>query len=174
MIDLSDQRTFKNLYEQHFAGMKYFAMRFVESEDAACDILQDLFVKLWEKGERFPSDQAFLVYLYRSLRNRCLTFLRDARRREIRMAGFEQEESEESFLSRIIEAEVYALVNDVFAGLPDSSKNVYVKSLEGKSHKEIADELHIAVNTIKKHKNNANRYLKSRLKKLFLLIAMVG
>lgn len=49
-----------------------------------------------------------------------------------------------------------------------------MKSLEGKSHKEIAEELNIAVNTIKKHKNNANHYLRSRLEKLICLMTYLG
>lgn len=174
MIDLSDQKCFKAEYEQHFAALKYFAMRYVEREETACDILQDFFVKLWEKGEAFESEKAFVVYLYRSVKNNCLTWLRDSRRREARLAKMEAGDPDNSFLNEIIEAEIYSLVNDVFSELPESSRRVYIRSLEGKSHQEIADELQIAVNTIKKHKTNANRYLRERLKKLFMLIALLS
>ena len=76
--------------------------------------------------------------------------------------------------NQIIESEVYALVNEVFEELSPASREVYMKSLEGKSHKEIAEELNIAVNTIKKHKNNANHYLRSRLEKLICLMTYLG
>lgn len=174
MIDLSDIKCFKSEYEQHFSALKYFAMRYVESEDVACDLLQDFFVRLWEKGETFETEQGFVVYLYRSVKNKCLTWLRDNRRKVKRLAMMEVQESEESFLNQIIESEIYALINDVFAELPESSKRVYLKSLEGKSHKEIAEELKIAVNTIKRHKNNANKYLRERLGKIFTLIVLAS
>ena len=47
-------------------------------------------------------------------------------------------------------------------------------SLEGKSHKEIAEELHIAITTIKKHKTNANNYLRERLKGLLCFMMYLG
>ena len=173
-IRLSDAEYFKKAYEEHFSALKYFAMRYIGSEEETCDLLQDLFVKLWEKGEQFEDEQRFVVYLYRAVRNNCLTYIRDAKRKESRMAAYEVEEEEKSFVTRIIEAEVYGLVNEIFEELPPASREVYLRSLEGKSHKEISEELHIAINTIKKHKNNANHYLKSRLKKLIYLFSYAG
>ena len=90
------------------------------------------------------------------------------------MEGFEVEETEESFVHQMIEAEIYALINDIFEELPDACRNVYMKSLEGKSHKEIAEESHIAITTIKKHKTNANNYLRGRLKDLLLSAIFCG
>ena len=90
------------------------------------------------------------------------------------MAEYEPEETEEAFVNRIIEAEIYALINEVFEELPMATRRVYQKSLEGKTHREIAEELNIAINTIKKHKNNANHYLRIRLEKLLSLIVYLG
>lgn len=174
MIDISDPDLFKAQYEQHFTALKYFAMRYAESEETACDIVQELFIHLWERAGTYRDEHSFIVYLYRSVRNKCLTRLRDAKRAEARMAAADIPQSEESFLNQIIEAEIYALINDVFAELPPATRNVYTQSLEGKSHKQIAEELHIAINTIKRHKNHANRYLKERLKNLFTLISLLG
>lgn len=169
-ICLSDSRIFKEVYEQYFAALKYFAMRYVGGEELACDLLQDIFVKLWEKGDVFENELQLKTYLYRVVRNHCLTFLRDEQRREKRMEGFEMEETEEAFVYQMIEAEIYALINDIFEELPEACRNVYAKSLEGKSHKEIAEELNIAITTIKKHKTNANNYLRERLKHLLLFM----
>ena len=174
LICLSERKKFKEVYEEYFTALKYFAMRYVKDEDVACDLLQDVFVKLWEKGDRFENAMQLKTYLYRVVRNHCLTFIRDAQRKEKRMEGFEVEETEESFVYQMIEAEIYALINDIFEELPDACKNVYIKSLEGKSHKEIADELHIAITTIKKHKTNANNYLRKRLKDLLFLVMLYG
>lgn len=174
MIDISDVKRFKLEYEQHFSALKYFAMRYVENEETACDLIQDFFIRLWENGGTFDNEQVLLIYMYRSIKNRCLTWLRDNRRKSKRLSMMEAQEPEDSFINSIIESEIYALINDVFEELPASSKRVYLKSLEGKSHKEIAEELQIAVNTIKRHKNNANRYLRERLGKIFMLLAFAG
>ena len=143
-IDLSDAKCFQVIYQEYFVALKYFACRYIKDVEVVCDLLQNLFVKLWEQGE------------------------------EARLAEYEPEYCEESFINQIIESEVYALVNEVFEELSPASREVYMKSLEGKSHKEIAEELNIAVNTIKKHKNNANHYLRSRLEELICLMTYLG
>ncbi|BEI57710.1 MULTISPECIES: RNA polymerase sigma-70 factor [Butyricimonas] len=174
LICLSERKKFKEVYEEYFTALKYFAMRYVKDEEVACDLLQDIFVKLWEKGDRFENEMQLKTYLYRVVRNHCLTYVRDTQRKEKRMEGFEVEETEESFVHQMIEAEIYALINDIFEELPDACRNVYMKSLEGKSHKEIAEELHIAITTIKKHKTNANNYLRERLKGLLCFMMYLG
>ena len=146
-IDFSDAKRFKAEYEAYFSALKYFAFRYIEDEEVVCDLLQDLFVKLWERGEMFENEMVLKAYLYRSVRNNCLTYIRDNRRREHRLAEYEPEETEEAFVDRIIEAE---------------------------SHQEISEELNIAINTIKKHKNNANHYLRVRLEKLLCFITWIG
>lgn len=168
---MADAKSFKTEYEEYFSALKYFACKYIEDEEVVCDLLQDFFIKLWEKGECFENEQVFKAYLYRSVRNNCLSYLRDHRRQEAKLAQYEPEDA---FINQMIEAEVYALVNKIFDELPEASRRVYLKSLEGKSHQEITDELHIAINTIKKHKNNANRYLRTRLEKVLSFITFLG
>lgn len=162
------------MYKRNYTAFKYFAIRYVPYRDAARDVIHETLVRVWEKGGTYPTEQDFLDYTYRALRNNCLTWLRNDRRANERHARMEVPEPEESFVDNIIEAELFAIINEIFAELPPATRRVYAESLAGKSHKEIADELNIAITTIKKHKTNANNYLRERLKKLLLLIATVG
>lgn len=173
-IDLSERARFQAEYEEHFSALKYFALHYIGDEEVVCDLLQDFFAGLWERGETFGNKSVFKSYLYRSVRNNCLCYLRDERRRECRMAAYEPEETEAAFVDRMIESEIYALMNEMFEELPPATREVYRKSLEGKSHQEIAEEFHIAVNTVKKHKNNANRYLRTRLEKFLYFLIYFG
>ena len=66
---LSERKRFKEVYEEYFTALKYFAMRYVKDEEVACDLLQDVFVKLWEKGDRFENVIQLKTYLYRIVRN---------------------------------------------------------------------------------------------------------
>lgn len=169
-VYLGNSQNFKTQYEIHFTALKFFAMRYVGDEEVACDLIQDMFVKLWERKESFENDQVLKTYLYRAVRNNCLTYIRNKRRMEKRLEGHQEEDTEESFVTKVMEAEVYALINEIFEELPDACKKVYSRSLEGKSHQEISEELHIAINTIKRHKNNANHYLRERLEKILSLV----
>lgn len=173
-IDVTCPLCIKLLYERHYTALKYFAIRYVSDPEVARDILHDTFVRILERGGRYNSKKGFMDYLYRSLKNNCLTHLRSREREKARIERLDIQESEESFLHAIIESELHAIINEVFMELPPATRKVYQESLSGKSHKEIAEELKIAVNTIKKHKTKANNYLRNRLDKLLILIVSLG
>ena len=172
-VDLSDSKQFKAGYEQYFTALKYFAMQYIKDEEVVFDLLQDFFMKLWERGDVFTNQDTFKVYLYRGVRNNCLTYIRDKKRQEKRLEGFVCDEVEEDFVGRVIEAEVFSLINEVFEELPEACKRVYRLSLEGKSHQEIADELQISLNTVKFHKKNAYKLLRDKLKDKFYLLFLI-
>ena len=87
------------------------------------------------------------------------------------VAGYVDDENfETSIFDKISEGEIYDTLNRVVEELPDGCRKVYADSLNGKSQKEIAEELNITMNTVKKHINNANHYLKSRLKNNLLML----
>jgi RNA polymerase sigma-70 factor len=169
-VYLGNAQSFKMQYEMYFTSLKYFAKRYIDNEEAIHDIIQDIFVKLWEQKMDFENEQVFKTYLYRAVRNNCLTYIQHEKKRHEYAANNQEEEIEEAFINQVIKAEVYALINDVFKELPEMCRKVYARSLEGKSHQEISEELHIAINTIKRHKNKANHYLRERLEKLLSLV----
>lgn len=173
MINLSDKIIFEEVYRQYFVALKYFASHYLKDERQACDLLQDVFIRLWEKGDKFENQFQLKTYLYRVVRNQCLSEIRDTQRRMNQLKGFVPEETENAFIYDMMEAEIYAIINHAFTELPEGCRNVYMKSLEGKSHKEIAAELHIAITTIKKHKTLANHYLKKRLQNLIYLLTLI-
>ena len=85
-----------------------------------------------------------------------------------------ENEEEKSFLDNLFEAEIFEALRTVFNELPPACKEVYLLSLQGKSHEEISQQLNITINTVKKHKNNANHYMKERLKYLLQIILTSG
>lgn len=59
VVDLSDSKQFKKGYEQYFTALKYFAMHYLGDEDAVLDLLQDFFLKLWEKEKHSKTKTHF-------------------------------------------------------------------------------------------------------------------
>lgn len=76
-------------------------------------------------------------------------------------------------MTRMIQAEVYDMVNTAFDNLPDTCRKAYAASLAGKTQREIAEEFQITINTVKKHINNANHYLRKRMKHMFLVVCQL-
>lgn len=165
-----EEAAFRVLYDRHVVSLRYFAAKYVDDDEVIEDIVQDAFVALWEKREQIQEENALKAYLYRAVRNDCLNLIRhrkvqDAYTSEVMTEG----EASESFLDKILESEIYTALLDVFEELPPACKEVYRMSLDGMTHEEIAQKLNITINTVKKHKNNANHYMRERLKQVLSL-----
>ena len=79
------------------------------------------------------------------------------------------EELDEIEMNEYIRNETFRIVMQTLEDLPSGSRNVFSRAIQGYSAKEIADELGIAVETVKKQKQIARRILKEKLGNLFTL-----
>ena len=172
LTDIDDfQRHYLSLYPQ----LKYFAFKFVDTPEAVEDILQNVWMRVWESKLVFANELALKAYLYKGIRNEALNQLRNEQRERAKMENLlESSDTEEpDILCGIIESELYAMVNEAFSNLSEACRRVYLESLNGKPQKEIAEEFGISVNTVKKHINRANHFMRDRLEKIMMLIAML-
>ncbi len=172
LTDIDDfQRHYLSLYPQ----LKYFALKFVDSPEAVDDVLQNVWMRIWEGRLVFANELALKAYLYKGIRNEALNQLRTEQRERAKVEGLLEcaDTEEPDILCGIIESEVYAMVSEAFADLSDACRRVYVESLNGKPQRQIAEELGISVNTVKKHINRANHLMRERLEKLLALIALL-
>lgn len=164
------EKAFRILYEKYAPALRYFAAKYLDDDVVIDDVLQDVFVSLWERHTDFETENALKSFLYTSVKNSCLNTLRHCHVKDRYAEMAYLEELEESFLEHILEAEIFELLTEVFEELPPACREVYRLSLEGKKHEEIAKELNITINTVKKHKNKANHYMRGRLKYILLLL----
>ena len=75
-ISRGDENAFKVLYEEFFHALLAVACKYVEMETAE-DIVQDTFFKLWNTPQKFVQITDLRFYLYRSVQNQCLNYIRD-------------------------------------------------------------------------------------------------
>ncbi|MEY8593625.1 RNA polymerase sigma-70 factor [Butyricimonas hominis] len=169
------EKAFRVLYDRYVVALRYFAAKYVTDEDVIEDVVQDAFVALWEKRMEFRVENAVKAYLYKAVRHDCLNLLRH-RQVENKYAErmIREGDDSESFLDQILESEIFQALLSVFDELSPACKEVYQMSLDGNSHEEIARKLNISVNTVKKHKNNANHYMKERLKNVLSILLWIS
>ena len=166
-----DEAAFREIYMEYIASLRYFAYRYLADADAIEDVIQDAFVAAWEKRAAISSEPALKAYLYSAVRHACLKIIRheDVKARYAdRHSG---EEETVSFLDDVIASETFSMLRDVFRELSPATRQVYEMSLSGMKHEEIAEKLGITIHTVKKHKNNANHYMRARLKNFLSLMA---
>ena len=165
-----DEDAFRFYYEMYYHALCLFGIRMVKEEDDVLDIVQDVFVNLWKARETIESLVHMRMYLYQSMRHRCLNYMRVKKLEETYCHEYALLESEEGFGDAVVEEEVMEEIEQ----LPLEQRRVIMLHLEGKNNIEIAEILKVSVNTVKTHKARARQQLKTKLKDLFVMTFVLG
>jgi RNA polymerase sigma-70 factor (ECF subfamily) len=159
---------FDVIYVAYYSRMIRFAKEYVLLEEDAENIVQDIFVLLWEKRDVLDIKVSLVPYLFTLVKNKCLDFLRH------KMAGEEFAKEEYDARRMALEQFNYAFSSDedieeiltaAIHSLPERCREIFIKSrVEGKKYREIADELNISVNTVETQMSIALKKLRISLK----------
>lgn len=175
-----DSLSFESIYVSYFSKMRRFAKEYVLLEEDAENIVHDVFVELWERWDSFSSKTNMFAYLFISVKNKCIDFLRQ----KSTMQKAENDANEEYLMSiRInynsLEAfypnlftadDIETVINKAIDKLPEKCRNIFIKSkIEGKKQKQIAEELNISINTIESQMAIAYKKLREELKDILPL-----
>ena len=168
------EETFRYYYEMYYDSLCIFGTRMLKEEEVAIDIVQDVFVNLWKAKETIESGLHLKMFIYQSMRHRCLNYIRIKKLEEKYQNECKLLASEEGFADMVVEEEVYRLVMKEIDELPSEQRKVILMHLEGKNNIEIAEIMHISVNTVRTHKARARQALKTKLNNLFIISIILG
>ncbi len=163
-----DEEAFKILYEEFFHALLSVACKYVEIEEAR-DIVQDTFFKLWSAPQKFLHINDMRFYLYRSVQNQCLNYIRD-KKVEDNYRNKTEVITEDYFYNALLEEEIFIRLRQAIDELPEKYRNVINLNLEGLSDKEIAEKLDITIDAVKQQKKRGKEQLKGKLTHPFLLL----
>ncbi|MDE5423896.1 RNA polymerase sigma-70 factor [Ancylomarina sp. DW003] len=164
---------FKKLFDSYFPSLCVFANKFVKDEDLSKDIVQEVFVKIWNKVDEFESEKSMKVYFYLSTKNACFDSLKKEKKRNVSYESAEIIELEDKqVVNEILREETYRMLETAIGQLPDKAQEVMRLNLNGLSNTEIADELEVSVNTIKTHKILAFRKVREIFGKEFAIFLL--
>lgn len=161
-----DEDAFCELYAAYKNRLIYFAMRFLKSREYAEDVFQDAFTVVWQSRRFIDPDASFSSYLYTIIRNRLLNQLCDAAN---------EEKLKESILSQALDytddTKREVMLNDLkfiisraLEQLTPRQREIFEMSREAQlSHKEIAGELGISVNTVQEHISSSLKIIRTYL-----------
>ncbi|MFA4869410.1 MAG: RNA polymerase sigma-70 factor [Pedobacter sp.] len=161
-----DNRQLKALFDEFYDRLVYFSVQMLRDQAAAEDIAQESFIKYWaQRGDISEEKHSIKNYLYSTVKNLSLNHIRHGKVVNQYVSKRQAEELEErSFIDALITAEVIAQVQSAIKSLPENYRVVsYLGFLEGKKNQEVADELGISINTVKKQKQRALQLLRLKL-----------
>ena len=159
-INKNDKLAFEALFKANYPRLVLYACRFLSDKAAAEDVVQAIFVKLWERRQELKISNP-LAYLMRAVHNRCLN--------EIKMSHHYM--SLDSALPYYNEADESppneALINkvqDVISQLPEQRQRIFRMSrYEGLKYREIAALLGLSIKTIEAQMGKALQFLREQL-----------
>lgn len=160
---------FHRLYSDYYASLVIFGAKILGDPKEAEDVVQNVFIQAWESRKECPQLSNAAFYLYKSVKNRCLNELRDRKRH--RLIEDDVLGKEEVFFENLcIEQETIRRINLAISELPQRCREIFIKSMDGLSNQEIARQLDIVEETVKKQKKIARKILKEKLGPLILFI----
>lgn len=160
-----DRSAFEKIYQTYSPRIFLNILKMVKSAEDAQEILQDVFIKVWEKRDLIDPEQAFKAYLFQISRFTVYNFIRKVNLDRKLKAYLSQEHSE--LYTHIEEAIAYResdrFILDAIEELPTQRKHIYkLCKLEGKSYAEVSNLLGISASTINDHIVKATKFLKER------------
>ena len=164
-----DKKALDELYNYYYPRLYAFAKKFLKVEDDINDILQEVFIKIWENRRNIKDVETFNAYIFTITKNTVITYFRE----KTKLTAFESRLKEMAttegyFIDDSTEyKDIKEKVEHFIEQLPEKRKLIFKLSREqGLSHKEIAFQLDISVKTVEDHIMHAIRFLRKHLKPL--------
>lgn len=137
-------KEFEIFFRKLYLPLGMYALRIVDNADIAEDLVQDAFTKAWLYIENGGEIENFSPFMYRTVRNICLSYLRD--RQEMLDESNIPEVREEAIDTSFRDARIWRAID----GLPEKCREVFLMSKrDGLANEEIAEELGISIKTVK-------------------------
>ena len=162
----SDQRSFNELFDSTHPLLYRYTYYIVNDADAAYDLLQEVYLKLWQIRGRLDPDRSLKALLYSMARNRALNYLRhSSRTRVVSLSStFNEPVADAQQDTDMDFANLQAKMKGWIDQLPKRRREAFVLSrYDGLSHAEIAEVMGLAPKTVNNHIVLALSYLRKKL-----------
>jgi len=166
LIKSEDEAAFKEIYERYFDVLYIHAYKRLQDKEEAQDVIQEVFTALWDKRGHIFLTSSLPAYLFTAVRNKIFNKLSHKKYERSYLQSLQQ------FIHKgvcqtdhlVRENQLQTLIEKEIAALPPKMQEVFSLSRNAHlSHKEIAAELNLSEQTVKKQVNNALRILRTKL-----------
>lgn len=160
-----DEQLFESTFKSHFQALYAYACMLVKDEDEAEEIVQTVFLKIWEKRDSITIASSLKAYLYQMVYRNSMNYLRhqkvkqkhhDITLHQANDAGLQMDEGHDH--------ELMDALKNALQELPEKCRKVFLLSrYESLKYQEIADRLGISVKTVETHMGKALKHLRIAL-----------
>jgi RNA polymerase sigma-70 factor, ECF subfamily len=174
-IRIGDEMAFERLFRLFYEALCRYAQSIVNEPELAEEIVQDMFVQLWEKRQTLELHTGIRPYLYKAVHNRCLNQIKHQKVRVLHQQEVLVTTSKILQPSNSAEfSELKGRFNHALLKLPEECRKVFKLSRENEfSYREIADFLGISIKTVENQMGKALRIMRDELRDFLPIIAIL-
>lgn len=170
------EAVFEQLFKKHFRELHAYAFSILKDWDIAEEIVQALFLKLWEKNEWARIQTSIKSYLYKSVYHDSLNYIR---RQKVQLkyqttTAYSMKNHTDDAAGKLKLSELEQHLEKALNKLPEKCRAIFhLSRFEELKYQEIANQLDISVKTVETHMGKALRILRKEMKEFLPLIALM-
>lgn len=162
----TDEASFEEMFTTHYKGMFSYAFTILGAADDAEEIVQNVFLKIWEKKESLQVESSLKSYLYRMVHNGCMNFINHlavkAKYQKEKIRAMQHETDNAG--KKVIASELEQKIAEALRELPEQCRTIFQLSrFEELKYREIAHHLGISEKTVENQMGKALKILRLKL-----------
>lgn len=170
-----NETAFEMLFRTYYKPLCQYAYSFLNDKDEAEEVVQSTFISVWEKRSDIRIETSMKSYLYRSVRNGCLNFIKHikVRKQFVASENLGGEPAHDGVSQKVISGELEGKILAAMKVLPEQCRLVFQLSrFEELKYQEIATQLNISVKTVENHMGKALKIMRQELKEYLPLLLL--
>jgi len=167
-----DSEAFKRLFELYYVKLCQFACRYVHSHDLSRDVVQEVFIKIWDNRRELHIKKSLRAYLYQAVRNNAINHANSIRNQSELKAKLINSMDQPSLISHQAEDgdsgedanELHRKIWKIAAKLPEKRRYVFILHRKhGLSYREISEVLNVTRKTVENQMGRALSFIRREL-----------
>ena len=167
-IIAGDEKAFEVVFNKYYKRLCIYASRFLFTDESAEEVVQEVFVRFWERSDSLNPESSLAAYLYRSVYNTCLNLIKHEKVKD-NYKSYVLNYMDQNSSDLQDEEEQKELLNQVVLAIdelpPRCSEIFKLSRFEGLKYQEIADHLEISLKTVEVQMGKALRVLREKFKR---------
>lgn len=167
LLPQKDEAAFEQVFKSNFKNLHAYACTIVQEEVAAEEIVQNVFLKLWERAEWLNIQSTVIAYLYRAVHNESCNHLKHQKVKNT-YTQYAQHSmnpaTNDSAARKVLVSELEQKIRSTLNELPEQCRTIFQLSrFEELKYQEIADKLSLSIKTVEAQMGKALRIMRVKL-----------
>lgn len=176
-IKKGDKNAFESVFKTYYSQLCAYANKFVTDIDDSEEIVQEIFFQVWQKREDLNILISLKSYLFRSVHNSCLNFIKhkNIQQKHVEHSLYEQTNQSYKFPDTIETSELQNKIRIAIDKLPAERKKIFLMiRFDNLKYLEVAAKLSISVKTVENQMGSALKFMREELKDYLPALIVFG